>query len=678
MVNVLKCRLRVNPDNHRFFRFLGTGNSMSRYNNREIDMESRFVTIGLIQTSATADPALNLVLMKDRVTEAIKKGAQIICLPELFRTGYFPQHIGIPVSDLAEWPAGESVTVFSSLALKHDVVIIVPVFERTETGEFRNGAVVIDADGTIFPPYYKVHIPQDPCFFEKGYFAPGKEYQVNNTRYGRIATLICYDQWFPEAARSVALDGADIIFYPTAIGDIIDAFPHEGTWHDSWEIIQRSHAIANSVHVAAVNRVGIEERIAFFGGSFVCDAFGCILGKAGSKEEVLIVQIDLSMNTEMKESWGFMRNRRPDTYHSLCSPIRGKWPDVIVPSLGDTPGNCGFHMPAEWESHERVWLSWPHNILTFPSLEAVEEGYLWFIAAIHQTEQVSLLVPEGDASSRISHLLKDAGIDMGQVTLIAVQYADVWIRDYGPTFVVNRGENQLAMVRWNFNAWGNKYDELLADGCIPARMNEILYLPVFEPGIVLEGGSIDVNGRGTVLTTRACLLNPNRNPILSKGDIEKILMEYLGAVKVIWLHNGIIGDDTDGHVDDIARFVGPSTVVCAYEENPEDENYQALLENYDILCNETDQDGEPLTVIRLPMPAPVSDPGRRYPASYTNFYIGNAVVIVPIFDDPNDDPALSILQDVFPDRKVVGINAQAMIEGYGTFHCATQQQPCVE
>ncbi|PKL60651.1 MAG: peptidyl-arginine deiminase, partial [Methanomicrobiales archaeon HGW-Methanomicrobiales-4] len=609
------------------------------------------------------------------VTDAIRQGAEIICLPELYHTLYFPQYIGRPVSDLAESVIGEFVTIFASLAAKHGVVIIVPIFTKSDSEEFRNAAVVIDADGTIFPPYYKVHIPQDPCFFEKGYFSPGLEYKVYDTRFGKIAPLICYDQWFPEAARIVALAGAEIIIYPTAIGDIIAACPKEGAWQEPWETIQRSHAIANSVHVAAVNRVGTENGVAFFGGSFVCDAFGCVLARAGREEEIILVQIDLSMNSEVRESWGFMRNRRPDTYNPLCSPIRGQWPDIVSSSLGDTPRNRGFHMPAEWEPHDGVWLSWPHNTLTFPSLEAVEEGYIRFVAAIHQTEPVSILVSGGDAASRITRLLEDAGVDIGQVTLYQIQYADVWIRDYGPTFVVNRGGHQLAMVRWIFNAWGDKYDELLADGCIPAQMNEILNLPVFEPGIVLEGGSIDVNGRGTVLTTKACLLNQNRNPSLSQGDIETILLEYLGAIKVIWLHDGVVGDDTDGHVDDIARFVGPSTVVCAFEEDPEDENYPALLDNYETLCNETDQDGHPLVVICLPMPAPVSDSEGRYPASYTNFYIGNEVVIVPIFNDPNDVRALSILQNIFSDRKVIGINARAMIEGYGTFHCATQQQP---
>jgi agmatine deiminase len=241
--------------------------------------------------------------------------------------------------------------------------------------------------------------------------------------------------------------------------------------------------------------------------------------------------------------------------------------------------------------------------------------------------------------------------------------------------VVNRALSKTALVRWNFNAWGGKYEDQIRDGKIPGMMNRRFNLPLFEPGIVLEGGSIDVNGKGTVLTTRACLLNPNRNPTLSADEIEEKLREYLGIEHVIWLNDGIIGDDTDGHIDDIARFVGPSTVVCAYETDIADANYPSLHDNFEILRQATDQDGKPLTVVKLPMPSPVLDADGRYPASYTNFYIGNTIVIVPVFNDRHDADAIRILQELFPDRNVVGINARAMVEGYGTFHCGTQQQP---
>jgi agmatine deiminase len=640
-------------------------------------MDPGNVIIGLIQMKVGNDPGANLEKARVSVGEAAEAGAKIICLPELYRCRYFPQHPGTDATVFAETVPGESTTVFSGIARDRGVVIIVPLFERAPDGRFYNTAVVIDADGSLHPPYHKVHIPQDPGFFEKGYFYPGESYRVFATRYGRIAVLICYDQWFPEAARCVALEGAEMIFYPTAIGHPSPDEPAEGDWRKAWELIQRSHAIANSVHIAAVNRVGREGRIRFFGGSFVCDAFGKIIARAGAAEETLTAPVDLAMNTSVRDSWGFFRNRRPETYGRIGVPFPGQDPVFPLLRRGDTPRNRGFHMPAEWEPHETVWLSWPHNRNTFPRIAAVEQAYYEFIAAIHPSEKVDLFVPTAVVRRKVRAGLRDLGVDFRQVTLHTSEYSDVWIRDYGPTFVVSRALQRTAMVRWDFNAWGGKYEDQVRDGDIPRIMNRRLSLPLFEPGIVLEGGSIDVNGRGTVLTTRACLLNPNRNPALSAGGIEERLREYLGAEKVIWLNEGVAGDDTDGHIDDIARFVGPSTVVCAYETDSSDTNYPALQENYMILRQATDQDGRPLTVVKLPMPSKVADGDERYPASYTNFYIGNTVVIVPVFDDPKDAAALRIVEKLFPGRKVVGINARAMVEGFGTFHCATQQQPRV-
>ena len=640
-------------------------------------MQPGALLIGLIQMTIDPDPSLMIKKARDKVEEAAKSGANIICLPELYRSRYFPQHIGVDPARIAETVPGESTCIFSALAKAHQAVIIVPVFERTAEGRYYNTAVVIDVDGSLLPPYRKVHIPQDPGFFEKEYFYPGQEYQVYSTRYGRMAVLICFDQWFPEAARCVALDGAEIIFYPTAIGHPGADVPPEGNWQDAWELIQRSHAVANGVHIAATNRVGTEGSCRFFGGSFVCDAFGKILAKAADSEETLIVSVDLSMNHIIQDSWGFFRNRRPDTYGRITVPFIGE--SGAFPALrpGDTPQNRGFHMPAEWELHEAVWLSWPHNRKTFPHLSAVEDAYYVFIVAMHVSERIELFVPTAVVHRKVRTRLRELGVDLSRVTLHTSDYSDIWIRDYGPTFLVSRALQKTALVRWNFNAWGGKYENQIGDGRIPAVMNRRLNFPMFAPGIVLEGGSIDVNGRGTVLTTRACLLNPNRNPSLSADEIENYLREYLGVEKVIWLNDGVVGDDTDGHIDDIARFVGPSTVVCAYETDIADVNYPALHDNYEILRQSSDQDGKPITVIKLPMPAKVSDEHERYPASYTNFYIGNTVVIVPVFSDPHDVEALRIIQDLFPDRNVVGVDARALVEGYGTFHCSTQQQPKV-
>jgi agmatine deiminase len=635
---------------------------------------SEMIRVGLIQMEMGPDPEDNLQRAVLKVEAAINKGAKIICLPELFRTRYFPEHIRRDASGLAETIPGKSTEIFSGIARRSQVVIIVPVFERSSDGRYYNTAVVIDADGSLHPSYHKVHIPQDPGFYEKGYFYPGDEYRVFHTRHGCFAVLICFDQWFPEAARSTALMGASVIFYPTAIGQPLSFDPLEGEWQEAWELIQRSHAIANSVHVVAVNRVGTEGCIRFFGGSFVCDAFGKVIARAGDSEDIIIADLDLSMNRTIQESWGFFRNRRPDTYGSLCgSPVGSR--DRFIVRKGDTPRNTGFFMPAEWEKHEAVWLSWPHNTVTFPDLDAVRDVYIQFISGMHGSETVELLVRDTGMLELVREQLCNMGRDDSHVRYRVCEYEDVWIRDYGPTFVVNPAISQVAMVRWNFNAWGGKYESLIRDGKIPEKFHDWLGLPVFHPGIILEGGSIDVNGRGTVMTSRSCLLNPNRNPELSESDLDALLKENLGAEHVIWLDEGIAGDDTDGHIDDFARFTGPSTVVCACEDDRTDENYRVLQENYNTLKTSCDQDRNPLTVVKLPMPDRVSGGDLRYPASYTNFYIGNSVVIVPVFNDPHDDEALRRLKSLFPGREVIGINARAMVEGYGTFHCASQQQP---
>jgi agmatine deiminase len=233
----------------------------------------------------------------------------------------------------------------------------------------------------------------------------------------------------------------------------------------------------------------------------------------------------------------------------------------------------------------------------------------------------------------------------------------------------------LLALDWIYNAWGGKYPPWDADDAVPPQVAAHLGLACVAPGMVLEGGSIDVNGRGTLLTTEACLLNPNRNPHLTRAQIEQYLRDYLGVVHVLWLGDGIVGDDTDGHIDDLARFVDPCTVVTVVEDDPADENHGLLRENYERLCRMTDQHGRPLRVLTLPMPAPVAYDGQRVPASYANFYICNAAVLVPTFNDPKDRVALGTLAELFPDRDVVGIHAVDLVLGFGSIHCLTQQQP---
>ena len=336
----------------------------------------------------------------------------------------------------------------------------------------------------------------------------------------------------------------------------------------------------------------------------------------------------------------------------------------------------GFSMPAEWQPHTAIWLAWPYDPTTFPDrVPQVEATYVQIVKEIHESEEVNIFVIDEPTKKKATKMFQAAGVDLSRVHILVSDYADVWFRDYGPIFVKNP-KHELAMIHWDFNSWGDKYETLLKDKEIPDVINKDLKLTCFKPGIVLEGGSIDVNGEGTLLTTEQCLLNKNRNPHLNKQKIEQYLRDYLGVRHFIWLKRGILGDDTDGHIDDLARFVNPTTIVCAFEDNPDDADYEALKENYDLLCKSVDQDGKPLKIVKLPMPKVESDEGYRLPASYTNFYIGNTKVLVPVFDHPNDAKALAILQELFPTRKVVGICCKDLVYGFGTLHCISQQQPC--
>jgi len=334
-------------------------------------------------------------------------------------------------------------------------------------------------------------------------------------------------------------------------------------------------------------------------------------------------------------------------------------------------------MPAEWARHRATWLSWPHNQETWPaSLEKVRDVWIQMVCALAPHEQVCMLVNDEAAAQDVTARLKKTGAVMGNVALLKIPTVDVWMRDYGPTFVTRESSDQpLACNDWIFNGWGGKYRAYEDDDQVVREIAPLLKIPVFEHDIVLEGGSIEVNGVGACLTTEQCLLNKNRNPHLNRRQIEERLGDSLGVSHFIWLGEGIAGDDTDGHIDDIARFVDPTTIVCVVESNSNDDNYSPLQENYERLQNATDQDGERLSVVALPCPAAVYYDGARLPASYANFYIANNVVLVPVFDDPNDTQAMGILQDLFPRRQVIGLRCNEVVAGLGAIHCVTQQEP---
>ncbi len=345
------------------------------------------------------------------------------------------------------------------------------------------------------------------------------------------------------------------------------------------------------------------------------------------------------------------------------------------------PFSLGYRMPAEWEKHEATWLAWPKNANSFPgkALLDVERTFLRIIEVLSHGERVNLLLDSEAARERVMPRISSTDANLDNIVVHRIPTGDIWFRDFGPIFVSRSGVagREIGYTHWEFNAWGNKYDEIKPDAHVPDKM-PLSGFRRFEVPMVLEGGSIDTNGMGTFLTTEQCLLNKNRNPHLSRMDIETYLREYLGDTNTIWLKEGIEGDDTDGHVDDIARFVSRDTVACAFEEDTDDENHAALAANFELLCRSRDQDGNSLKVVKLPMPGRIWYDGSRLPASYANFYIANKAVLVPAFGDERDDEALGIIRSLFPGRKAVGIDCRSLVIGFGTIHCATQQQPAAE
>lgn len=339
-------------------------------------------------------------------------------------------------------------------------------------------------------------------------------------------------------------------------------------------------------------------------------------------------------------------------------------------------------MPAEWAPHEATWLAWPHEISDWPGKFApIPWVYGEIVRHLSRVEKVRILVPNEETQQKARRVLKKTGAQMAAVEFFQIATDRSWTRDFCPMFV--RGvHNNAVLLNWRFNGWA-KYSNSNLDDAVTASLALLLGYEVLTPAwnqcqIVLEGGSIDVNGAGSILTTEECLLSDvqARNPGLTREEIEQIFRKYLGARHTLWLRKGIAGDDTHGHVDDLARFTDPHSVVIASEADPTEANYEPLKENLALLREMRDQDGKPLRIETLPMPQPVFFDGQRLPASYANFYVANALVLAPTFNDANDRVALNKLAELFPGREIVGIAASDLVLGLGTLHCMTQQQPC--
>jgi agmatine deiminase len=345
-----------------------------------------------------------------------------------------------------------------------------------------------------------------------------------------------------------------------------------------------------------------------------------------------------------------------------------------------TPKELGYYFPAEFAPHDATWLSWPHKDASWPGkIHTIYPYYAAFVRQLTLGESVCINVNDEAMKNFATETLLKQQVDMSKVRFFLHPTNDAWCRDHGPAFLINPNaeKNKKVIVDWGYNAWGNKYPPFDLDDVVPTLIANHYGIPVFSPGIVMEGGSVDFNGRGSLLTSKSCLLNKNRNPHLNQGQIEQYLADYYGVEQVLWVDDGIVGDDTDGHIDDTVRFVNADTVLTVIETNKNDENYQLLQHNLKQLKAMRLLNGRQLNIVELPMPEKLEYEDQRLPCSYANFYIANKSVIVPVFKCSNDDKALQLIQESFPDRAVVGIDSREIIWGLGSFHCLSQQEPTV-
>jgi agmatine deiminase len=347
--------------------------------------------------------------------------------------------------------------------------------------------------------------------------------------------------------------------------------------------------------------------------------------------------------------------------------------------MKETPAQLGYRMPAEWEPHVGTWFTWPRpEGISFPDrYDTVPPVYARLFHELIQVEQVHLNVWDAQAEEQARLALSRSGLALDGIQFHHFPAYEPWCRDHGPIFLVRdtNSQRERAVVDWAYNAWGGKYPPFDLDDAVPQHVARLRNLPLFTQDMILEGGSIEVNGQGCLLTTEACLLNPNRNPKLNRTEIEQRLRDYLGVTQILWLGDGIVGDDTDGHIDDIARFIDPGTIATVVEEDPSDANYSLLQDNLKRLEQFRDLEGNPFRIVQLPMPGTIEYEGQRLPASYANFYIANGLVLVPTYRSSNDERALEILQGAFQGRRVLGIDSTELIWGLGSFHCISQQEP---
>ncbi len=350
---------------------------------------------------------------------------------------------------------------------------------------------------------------------------------------------------------------------------------------------------------------------------------------------------------------------------------------MTMTDFSSTPKELGYYFPAEWATHEATWLSWPHKEASWPGkLHTVYPVYSEFVKTLAESEKVRINVSGQAMQDQATAHLLAAGTRMTEVEFYHHPTNDAWCRDHGPAFLVHPDPSKPRLiVDWGFNAWGGKYPPFDLDDVIPTRIGARLGLKVLHPGIIMEGGSVEFNGKGTVLTSTCCLLNENRNPHLQQKQVEEYLCQYYGMEQVLWVEEGIVGDDTDGHIDDTVRFVNEDTVVTVVETNRNDDNYALLQRNLKSLQNMRLLNGKQLNIIELPMPDPVIYEDTRLPASYANFYISNGHVVVPVYRCAQDQAALDIIQSCFPTRKIIGLDSTDIIWGLGSFHCLSQQQP---